>query len=125
MGDGIPTMIGSNLPRGIRHQCYLIGFHLCDQFQKVLGWITLYIKFRDYYRFEIKYVLSADMTLVRPGMNRYSLCSKSLAVDSSLYDIRDDSTPCITQCCYFVYIYAQSSHNRNFKAASYDFYAIE
>ncbi len=101
----IPPCIRCNLTGSIRHQCNLSRTYLQYKLIKLTYRIAFYIKFSLQNRLQVIYILIADMTFIRTRMYRNPLSAEPLAIQSHFYDIGVVTSPCITQCSYFINIY--------------------
>ena len=118
---GIPPMIARKLAMFIGNEGHLIRMNSYYQFDKVLRWKSFNVEFSNYYRFDIKDILSPDMPFIRARVNGDPLRTEPLTIDCCFNDIRNIASPRIPQCCYFIYIYTKSGHFIKFEAASYYF----
>ena len=74
--DGVPTVVTRDLVMTVRHQCHLLGSHLQYQFDERVDGVALDIELRGNQRFQVSYVLVADVPLVRTRVYGDTLCAK-------------------------------------------------
>ena len=105
IGFRVPAGVGSQLSGAIRNQRYLMRFHFQHQVDKFGCGISLYIKLRAQQRTQVVNIALTDMSFIGTRMHRYTVGSKTLAIQRHFYNIRHISSACVTQCRYFINIY--------------------
>jgi hypothetical protein len=106
----IPSGVGGNGIRGIRHQSNLVGYHLKDQIDEFRDRVSLDIELGLDHFFQIAGILIPDMPFVRPGVDGDSLSAKGLDIADHFHKVGHIPAPGIPKGCNFVHIYAQTHH---------------
>ena len=110
MSAGIPTVVGSNLLKSVRHEGDLRGRGLEDEFYKVGTGVAFDIEFCGNQVFEQQDIFAGDMTLIGPRMNRDALRTEALAVNSKALNIGQIAAARIAQGSHLIDIHTQPGH---------------
>ena len=106
MGDRVPTGIGREIGRRIRHQRHLRGLGLHHQLYKLLRRVSLDVVFGRNHRYQIEHIPARNMPLVRTRMYGNPLGPETLAVCRHADHIGHIAPPGVAQGGYLVDVYA-------------------
>ena len=111
MSLGIPTGVGREVGRRIRHERYLRGNGPGNQVDEFVGRVALDVVFGGDHRQEVEHILVRDMALVGTGMHRDALSAETLAVGRHPNHIGDIPSARIAQSGHFVDVYTEFRHD--------------
>ncbi len=111
MGEHVPSGIGGELVRRIRHQCDLGRAYGADEPGKFVGGIALDVEFGVELLGELVDIGMPDVALVRAWMHRDALCTETFAIEGHAEHIGVVSASSVAQGGDFVDIYAELNHN--------------
>lgn len=113
--DGVPTVIGGDLPFCIRYKGYLVGLRFeyeVDEF--LFAAIPFNIEFGGNDLFDTTHIAVSDMTLIGPGVHRYAICAKELRIDRCFRYVGIVMPPAVAEGGKLIDVYAEFSHAQNY-----------
>ena len=111
MADGVPAMIGGNLPEGVGDEGHLGRSYVQNEVDKFLFLgITFDIEFGRDDLFDGIDVCVADMAFVRTGVDGDAIGAKQLGIHCSFDHVGVIAAPAIAKGSKFVDIYRKFRH---------------
>ena len=107
----VPTMVGGQLRRIIRHELDLRRMHISHQRHELIRRVALYVQLRRHHRLQLIHIFLADMPLVGTGMHGNALRTEQLTIHCKTLYIRQITATSIAQRCHFVDIYTKLCHS--------------